>query len=256
MRQDAVSIDRFYAAPMGAAAARILSGKISDLWGDASGLSVLGLGYPVPMLEPFLTAKRCIAAMPAEQGATRWSAPGRGVSTLLTDDHRLPFGDGLFDRVIVLHGLEETLSAKTMLREIWRIMAPEGRLVLAAANRRGLWARAESTPFGHGRPWTRRQLTKLLAELFQVTASTHAVHMPPIPWPVIFRAADAWERAGEVLSPGFGGVVLVEAVKRQYIQSRGSAAAPALGAIRAHKGAAALPINQAPKSGHGPDSAG
>ncbi|HAO37753.1 MAG TPA: methyltransferase type 11, partial [Hyphomonas sp.] len=42
MRQDAVTLQRFYASPLGQAATRILSGKLTDLWGDARGLSLLG----------------------------------------------------------------------------------------------------------------------------------------------------------------------------------------------------------------------
>ena len=50
MRQDAVTLQRFYASPLGLAATRILSGKLTDLWGDARGLSLLGLGYAIPVL--------------------------------------------------------------------------------------------------------------------------------------------------------------------------------------------------------------
>ena len=45
MRQDAVTLERFYSAPLGQAATRILSGKLTDLWGEARGLSLLGLGF-------------------------------------------------------------------------------------------------------------------------------------------------------------------------------------------------------------------
>ena len=48
MRQDAVTLERFYSAPLGQAATRILSGKLTDLWGEARGLSLLGLGFAIP----------------------------------------------------------------------------------------------------------------------------------------------------------------------------------------------------------------
>ena len=53
MRQDAVTLERFYSAPLGQAATRILSGKLTDLWGEARGLSLLGLGFAIPVLDAF-----------------------------------------------------------------------------------------------------------------------------------------------------------------------------------------------------------
>ncbi len=241
MRQDAVSLARFYASPLGAAAQRILAGKLTDLWGDARGLSLLGLGYALPVLEAFTDgASRVVAAVPFDHGPVAWAGCGRGNATVAVGDPRLPFPDGQFDRVIVLHGLEETGDPRAYLREIWRITAPEGRIVLAAANRAGLWSRATHTPFGQGRPWTRGQLTNLLSiGLFQVTASSSALYMPPLPTAIVTSAAEGWEAMGRLLTPGFGGVVLVEAVKRLYAPPGGGAGAPVTDRIRLARPAAA-----------------
>jgi SAM-dependent methyltransferase len=228
MRQDAVSIERFYASPLGEAASRILSGKLADLWGDARGLSVLGLGYALPIVGAFGTEPARIAcAVPHEHGPVYWNYSGRGNSAVSVDDPRLPFPDGLFDRVVVLHGLEEAADSRVYLREIWRVTAPEGRIVLAAANRRGFWARATQTPFGYGRPWSRSQLTSLLSGgLFHVTASTGALYMPPVAIGLVSSAAEGWEAIGRYILPGLSGVILVEAVKRLYAPPGGGAGAP------------------------------
>lgn len=228
MRQDAVTLERFYASPLGLAAARVLAGKLVDLWGDAKGLSMLGLGYAVPALEAFGAGpSRMVAAVPFDHGPVSWAPTERGNAAVAVGDPRLPFPDGLFDRVIVLHGLEETGDPRAYLREIWRITAPEGRIVLAAANRAGLWSRATQTPFGQGRPWTRSQLSNLLSGgLFQVTASSSALYMPPLAHGLVTSAAEGWEAIGRMLTPGFGGVVLIEAVKRLYAPPAGGAVAP------------------------------
>ena len=132
MRQDAVTLERFYASPLGSAAARILSTKVIDLWGDANNLSLLGLGYALPVLDAFgVHPGRSVAAVPFDHGPVRWDPTGRGNATVSVGDLRLPFPDGMFDRVIVLHGLEETGDPRAYLREIWRVMAPEGRIILA-----------------------------------------------------------------------------------------------------------------------------
>ncbi|HRX74205.1 MAG TPA: hypothetical protein P5341_08890, partial [Hyphomonas sp.] len=107
MRQDAVTLERFYDAPLGQAVARVLSGKLTDLWGEARGLSMLGVGFAVPVLNAFDDApSRIVAAVPLEHGPVKWDFSGRGNATVSVGDERLPFPDGMFDRVIVLHGLE------------------------------------------------------------------------------------------------------------------------------------------------------
>ena len=51
--------------------------------------------------------------------------------------------------------------------EIWRVLSGNGRLLVIAPNRRGIWARFEHTPFGHGRPYTSSQLYRLLRDTLQ-----------------------------------------------------------------------------------------
>lgn len=234
MRQDAVTLERFYASPLGRAAGRVLAGKLTDLWGDAKGQTMLGLGYALPVLEAFGAGPRSmIAAVPFEHGPVSWEGQGRGNAAVAVGDPRLPFPDGLFDRVIVLHGLEEAGEPRAYLREVWRVTAPEGRVVLAAANRSGLWSRATQTPFGQGRPWTRSQLSNLLAGgLFQVTASSSALYMPPLNQAFVTSAAEGWEMMGRAFTPGLGGVVLIEAVKRLYAPPTSGTGAPVTERLR------------------------
>jgi SAM-dependent methyltransferase len=217
MRVDILALQRFYAAPIGDAARRMAGRRLAALWPHADGLDMLGVGYATPYLEPYRAGARRVAAMmPAAQGAEPWPARAPGLCAL-ADETRLPFIDALFDRVLLVHALEEAEAAPALLREIWRVMAPEGRLVVIAANRWSFWAQAERTPFGHGRPFSRRQLANLLADaLFEPVASARALYAPPIRWTPALRAAEAFERVGEILWPAQGGLVLMEAVKRLY----------------------------------------
>lgn len=217
MRVDVLALQRFYASPLGDAARRMASRRLAALWPHADGLDVLGIGYPTPFLERFRTAARRVAVMMAsEQGAEPWPA-GAPCLTTLADEARLPFIDAVFDRVLVVHALEESEAVRPLLREIWRVMAPEGRLVVIAANRWSLWAQSDATPFGHGRPYSRAQLAALLADsMFEPVASARALYAPPMRWAPFVRAAEAFERIGEVVWPAQGGLVLMEAVKRLY----------------------------------------
>ena len=52
-----------------------------------------------------------------------------------------------------------------MLAEVWRVLTPGGRLLVVVPNRAGLWARMENTPFGYGRPFSRKQLSRLMRDM-------------------------------------------------------------------------------------------
>jgi SAM-dependent methyltransferase len=110
-----------------------------------------------------------------------------------------------------------THDAPALLREVWRVLAPGGRLLAVVPNRRGLWARMDTTPFGHGRPYSRSQITQLLRETwFTPTAWGEALYVPPIEQRWFLRSAVAWERTGATVSAPFAGVHLVEATKQVY----------------------------------------
>lgn len=217
MRVDVLALQRFYASSLGDAARRAAARRLATLWPHADGLDVLGVGYPSPYLDRFRAgARRVVTMMPAAQGAEPWPA-GALVATALSEEARLPFMDAVFDRVLMVHGLEECDAAPAMLREVWRVMAPEGRLVVIAANRWSWWAQSGATPFGHGRPYSRTQLAALLSDsVFEPVVSARALYAPPSTWSPFVRAADAFESVGEKLWPAQGGLVLMEAVKRLY----------------------------------------
>jgi len=217
MRVDVLALQRFYASPLGEAARRAAARRLGALWSSADGLDVLGMGYSAPYLEGYRAgARRICALMPAGQGVEPWPSEDC-VSSVLSEEARLPFIDAVFDRVLIVHALEEADALHPLLREVWRVMAPEGRLVVIAANRWSFWAQSDATPFGHGRPFSRRQLSALLSDaMFEPVASARALYAPPSAWSPFVRGADAFERVGERVWPAMGGLLLMEAVKRLY----------------------------------------
>jgi hypothetical protein len=84
-------------------------------------------------------------------------------------------------------------------------------------NRRGVWTRTDNTPFGHGRPYSRPQITQLLRQTwFTPIAWGEALFMPPFTSGWFLRSALAWERVGAALSLPLAGVHIVEATKQVY----------------------------------------
>jgi SAM-dependent methyltransferase len=217
MSLDVVDLRNFYAQPLGTVARRFLSRGIRARWSDTHGQRIVGLGYATPYLGLFREdAERCLAFMPAAQGVVNWPPAGPNAAALVADDS-LPLPDSSVDRVIAIHSLEMSANPADHLREIWRVLAPGGRMIVVVPNRRGIWARVETTPFGFGRPYGRGQLTALLREvLFSPLGWTEALAVPPIRRRLFLRSGSAWERIGSTLWPGFAGVIIVEATKQLY----------------------------------------
>ncbi len=104
-----------------------------------------------------------------------------------------------------------------MLRQLWRVLAPEGKLLLVAPNRASLWAQVEWSPFGQGRPFSRRELDRILRDvLFVPTFWDRALFVPPFNAKTLIGTGAGWERLGQRFLPRLGGVHLVEATKSLY----------------------------------------
>jgi len=218
MRRSIEDLRIFYGEPAGALARRLLARRLEDAWGEASNCDVLGLGYATPWLEAFIGARRVVAAMPGGQGVELWPQAGKN-RTVLVEDRRLPFAAGSFDRILMVHALEEAEDAQALMLEAVRALAPAGRVILVAAARGGLWARSENTPFGHGRPFTRRQLERLVREAgLEPTAWSQTLYVPP--WGPLLPLADGLEQIGKHVLPGAAGVILLEATRQAYARAR------------------------------------
>jgi SAM-dependent methyltransferase len=216
---DVIDLREFYASALGRMARRLIMRRLRELWPDLRGHRLLGLGYATPFLISFRDdAERVIAAMPVGQGVTRWpdAAAGAGL-VCLTEEGALPFPDRSVDRLLLVHCLEGTAEPRHLMRECWRVLADGGRLLVVVANRRGLWARAEHSPFAHGRPYSMSQITGLLrGGLFAPLQSATALFMPPVWWRPFAAWAAALDRIGSRWFPTFAGVIAIEAEKQIY----------------------------------------
>ena len=184
-----------------------------------SGRNVLGFGYAAPFLAGFDTAARTVALMPAPSRCPPLAAvDGAGRAALAREDE-LPLADGSIDRVLLVHALECCGNVPRLIREIWRVLADGGRMIVVVPNRRGLWCLSDRTPFGHGQPYSRGQLERTLnGHLFAPRPSArHCSCRRPS------RACSAPRHPGRAAglslhcSPR---VVLVEAEKQIYVADR------------------------------------
>jgi len=217
MWQDVSYLRQFYGTPLGLVTKQLLRQRLCEMWPSVAGRRILTVGYGTPFLRPFRdTAERTVAVMPDLQGVTRWPL-GEPSLVALSEEDALPFPDNAFDRVILVHAVESSELLRRMLREVWRVLAGEGRIIVVAPNRRGVWARLERTPFGHGHPYSQRQLDRLLRDsLFVPVRADYALYAPPSRRSFMLALAPTLERLGARWAHSFGGVVVSEAEKQVY----------------------------------------
>ena len=194
--------------------------QLRAMWPDIAGMNLLGLGYAVPYLRTFQDeAARTVAVMPAQMGVLSWSGAADDSRNLaaLGQEGALPLPDLSMDRILLVHGLEYSEQLRDMLREVWRVLADGGRLIVVVPNRRAIWARFEHTPFGHGHPYTPNQINRILrGAMFAPMRSSVCLYMPPTRRHFWLKTAPAWEKVGERWFAPLGGVSLVEASKQIY----------------------------------------
>ena len=216
MQLDAADLADFYESHLGLLTRRIISRQLRAAWPQTRGACLLGYGFAVPYLRQFQSeAERVVAVMPAHQGVVAW--PASRPLTALADESALPFPDAFFDRILVVHGLEGADATRLLLRQLWRVLAPEGRLLLVAPNRTSPWAQLERSPFAIGRPFSRGELDRLLrAALFEPLSWSRALYVPPFHGRRLARTGAGWDRLLRRFFPALSGVHIVEAGKTVY----------------------------------------
>ncbi|MDE2383693.1 MAG: methyltransferase domain-containing protein [Alphaproteobacteria bacterium] len=221
-----LDIAEFYTRPLGKITQELIARKIGAPLQAKPDQLVLGLGYAVPYL---VAGGRSISFMMARSGVVRWpqNAPARAA---LVDELDLPLGDSSVDLALLVHALEFSESAEDMLAEAWRVLHPQGRMLLVVPNRAGFWSASDASPFGQGQPFSRSQVGALLKEAqFSITRIEHALVLPPWAGPKAARGAEAVAKLG---LGRFSGVIVIEAVKQVYAYSRGKLVRRALPRLR------------------------
>ncbi len=228
LRPKTNELERFYNSRLGKMAGISIRSAIRKAWPEMfehksrRDENILGCGYALPYLKMFLLrSQRVMAAMPGNYGAVFWpenNGKNRGRNLAFSyEDTEMPLPDASISRAIIIHSLEFSDNLTQTMRELWRVLTPEGRVILIVPNRKGLWARADSTPFGHGIPFSGWQMEMLLNEtMFDIISKKSALFMLPITMPWLEKIAKLMEWVGKSILPRCGGVLVIEAQKRIY----------------------------------------
>ena len=214
MSVDILDLAKFYATPLGQYVQGHLAQSIYDIWSPPHGDVLLGYGYGTSLFSDVWSDAEWQFLMPAQTGVMV-EPEGLAGHVTLVEESGLPLRDDSVNRFIGMHALETARHVETLLDEVWRVVTPNGRVLLVVPNRRGLWARGDATPFGSGRPFSRSQLRVLMTDAgFNILRLQPALMLPPI-MPIAFmQKLSSVDRALQLLVPQLGGVWLVEAVKK------------------------------------------
>ena len=216
MYDDIAEFRGFYKTVLGRSVSKMIRRQIGTFWRGGPSIASACLGYGIPFTDKVSSP---LFFMPARRGGIVWPLTSPARSCLVEPDS-LPLPDVHLNRLLLAHALEFEHDPGRVLDECWRVLDGTGRLMVIVPNRRGLWARVERSPFGHGRPFSGRQLHRLLKlHGFEPRQTHRAVFIPPLAGKFFQRFAPAIERIGSRLWPAMGGVLLVEAEKMLYATS-------------------------------------
>ena len=132
----------------------------------------------------------------------------------------LPFESGSIDLVLLPHVLEYSEHPHQVLREVERIMMPEGHLIITGFNPRSLWGIRRLLSSHMEYPWcgqfiSLQRIKDWLALMgFEVVAGRFACYAPPMTNPEWLKRLRFMEPAGDRWWAVCGGVYMLQAIKR------------------------------------------
>ncbi|MCB9965112.1 MAG: class I SAM-dependent methyltransferase [Rhodospirillales bacterium] len=217
----------FYATRIGRLAARFIFMRLRDIWSDVRHHSLLAMGYPQPYLSEYCRqSERTVILSPPSQDAVAWPDEGKNLLGI-SKPTLLPFSYETFDRILIVHALEFTDNLPECLQECWRVLKPNGRMMIIVPNRMSIWARTEKCPFAYGAPFSFAQIRDFLVEHnFCVERHRKALFLPPFETKLMLSLSPFLEKIGYMFFKTFGGVHIIEVSKKVFAPikpDRGSA---------------------------------
>ena len=221
MSMDVAEIESFYQRAEGMFVAGLLHQDLEllqTIWTEKDAhqrapIDKIAVGFPFSLLESHHLPA---VLMPAETGALAWGGT-EGIAVASIDSAAWPLATEMCDRMIILHALELVRDPQGFLDEAWRCLRGSGELVLIVPHRRGFWARSDKTPFGQGRPFSRRQIRRQLDQAgFEVAELKPSLFIPAFGLGLPNGVRHKVNRLGRYIWPMFGGVLIIRAIKKLY----------------------------------------
>ena len=217
MLYDVSKINTFYNNSHGQMVAKLLREDLSNIWEPSKTTSNLAVGFPFYFFPEDII---CPVLMPVEIGGIAW-AHNQEIYTAIIDSNSWPLESDSIDCIFISHALEFITDHHSFLMEAGRVLKSAGKLILMVPHRRGLWLRTETTPFGHGTPFSKGQIFRLLKNTgLNPEKCTRSLFLPPFAYKLPEALTHQIEIVGEHLLQLLGGVLIVEATKMVYAEPK------------------------------------
>lgn len=185
--------------------------RFDQMVADIFGFNAVQIGLP-----------QC-ACLRANRMTLRLVLDSLGDVGVRSDCHHLPFAGNSVDLVVLPHVLEFAENPQQVLREVERILVPEGQLLIAGFNPFSLWG-AQRTLAGRKAPFpwlgqyfsVRRMKDWLSVLSFETQAGCFGRYAPAVTQEKWLRRWSFMELAGDRWWPIFGAVYLLQGIKRQH----------------------------------------
>ena len=202
------TLAEWFATPLGRYLAEREQAYFDQTVADIFGYYALQIGLPE---QPALAQCRI---------PSRWALDYDPPAELLADPHALPFGENAVDLVVMQHALEFTDDPHLMLREAYRVLRPEGQIIVAGFNPFSLWGakryfgREQAPPWNGGfiGLWRLKDWLSLLG--FDVIGGRLDAYVPPFSSERWLKRSAFFDKAGDRWWPIAGGVYFLRATKK------------------------------------------
>ena len=180
---------------------------------DVFGFHALQLGFPA------------LDGLQANRMPHRWLASDThpepwplGRDVIVTNYEALPFPSASLDLLVLPHTLELSYDPHATLREVERVLVPEGRVVICGFNPNSLWGLSKSFKCGFSQVGDfigQRRLRDWLQLLsFEVESTSFGCYRPAVKTERWLKRWDWMDEAGVRWWPILGSVYGMVAVKR------------------------------------------
>lgn len=194
-------------------------GRFDAMVADIFGYRALQIGMPEMDLlrENRMPFKAFVGpSLPAADLSRDWA----GVAQALPEF--LPFDSQSMDLLVLPHILETSANPHQVLREVERVLVPEGRVVISGFNPWSLWGLRQRAPFL--KPWLPPAVGQQVSLLrlkdwfkllsFEIELGHFGCYVPPCRTEKWLGRTSFFEQAGDRWWPACGAVYVVSAVKR------------------------------------------
>jgi len=202
------SLADWFATPLGRYLLAREQAYFDQTVADIFGFHALQVGLPAA---PFLAQSRIVS---------RWTLDYDAPADIIADPHALPFAENEIDLILLPHALEFTDDPHRLLREAYRVIRPEGQIVIAGFNPFSLFGARRYFGRGTTPPWNGNfialyRLKDWLSLLgFDVVGGRLDGYVPPFAKEQWLHRFAWFEKAGDRWWPIGGGVYYLRATKK------------------------------------------